>query len=401
MKFFCLLLTIAVLASCGGGGGNVNLQPQTDTEQTPTVTNPPPVDPAVAELMTQLNAARAEIAGIPAAEHLELRINALEESLPTADIETLRRRLAEIMQEIQNIKSPPVDDSPAAACNANGMQWADFGIDSGIEPFCRQCPPSVPILNGNSCMAAVDDSPPDDPPPDDPPPADDSPTLSAFDTEEYQANGMYDAIQPLYAYERGYFGQGVTVAVVEYRPDFNVKHPDLAANYITVNIDGLGNHRVTATLSSFDFEDDHASRVAGLIGATRNGIGMHGIAPEVKMIPFSSAWITYTDVLGEFIETRKLTHQYIRENNIPIVNNSWSGQFSPERPVSVLLTMASSSRDRFVEAIGDTDSIYVWGSGNNGFSTPSSQALLPLFQDNLITNWVVAMAVDENENIQN
>ena len=357
MKHFCFMIFIIALAGCGGGGGGggVDLQPQTDSAEMM----------ALAADLAAAKTAIANSADIPPETRtaLESRIDKLEQSLQNAEavVAELRMSLEEILQEIQNI--PPVDNMPT-----------------------DETPDDM-----------LTDETPDDMPTDETP----EPMSSVFDTEEYQANGMYKAIQPLYAYERGYFGQGVTVAVVEYRPDFNVKHPDLAANYITVNIDGLGNHRVTATLSSFDFEDDHASRVAGLIGATRNGIGMHGIAPEVKMIPFSAAGRTYTDVLGEFIETRKLTHQYIRENNIPIVNNSWSGQFSPERPVSVLLTMASSSRDRFVEAISDTDSIYVWGSGNNGFSTPSSQALLPLFQDNLITNWVVAMAVDENENIQN
>ena len=377
------MIFIVVLTGCGGGGG-VDLQPQTGS--------------AAMELAADLAAAKMAIANsdIPPETRtaLESRIDALEQSLQNAEavVAELRMSLEEILQNIQNIKSPPVDDSPTDE-TLDDMPTNETPDDMPT----NETPDDMPTDETPDDMPT--DETPDDMPTDETP----EPMPSVFDTEEYQANPMYEAIQPLYAYEQNYFGQGVTVAVVEYRSDFNVKHPDLAANYITATIDGLGYFRVTGKIypdtPSGIVDDDHASRVAGLIGATRDGIGMHGIAPEVKMIPFSAALRTYTDVLGEPpIETQKLTHQYIRENNIPIVNNSWGGQYSPERPVSVLLTTSRDikSAKKFSDSVGDTDSIYVWASGNNRFSTPSAQSLYPLFQPHLEKNWVVVMGVNEN-----
>ena len=403
MKLIYLLITVAILASCGGGGGGMSAEP-------PTVD-----DSAAMELAADLAAAKMAIANsdIPPETRtaLESRIDVLEQSLQNAEavVAELRMSLEEILQNIQNIKSPPVDDSPTDE-TPDDMPTNETPDDMPTNETpddmpTNETPDDMPTDETPDDMPTdetPDDMPTDETPDDMPTDETPEPMPSVFDTEEYQANPMYEAIQPLYAYEQNYFGQGVTVAVIEYRPDFNVKHPDLTANYITATIDGLKHSRVTGKIypdtPSGIVDDDHASRVAGLIGATRDGIGMHGIAPEVKMIPFSAAVRSYTGLGKPPIETRKLTHQYIRENNIPIVNNSWGGQYSPERPLSVLLTTSRDikSAKKFSDSVGDTDSIYVWASGNNRFSTPSSQSLYPLFQPHLEKNWVVVMGVNEN-----
>ena len=244
--------------------------------------------------------------------------------------------------------------------------------------------------------------------------------LSTFDTEEYRRNPMYEDIQPLYAYQKGYFGQGVTVAVIEARTGYVLDHPDLAPNYITATVNdiavgvGIADSRVNS----------HASGVAGIIGAVRDGVGMHGIAPEVKMLPFSGSPFYYRDTPtpGSFERIPNLTVvlRYIRENNIPIVNNS-RGSNLIQKSVSDILEDPEQQRNAalYNEYVGDTDSIWVWAAGNDRFHgsnfysrsramiRPSPQSLYPLHQgsEDLEKNWVVAIALspidtfDANYNI--
>ena len=402
MKLIYLLITVAVLAACGGGGG-VDMQTPTDTEQ------PPTVDPAVAELMTQLNAARAQIEGIPAAEQLKLRIDALEDALAnaTATIEALKLSLADILQEIQNIKSSP-NDMPTDE-TPNDMPTDETPNDMPTDETPNDMPTDE-TPNDMPTDETPNDMPTDETPNDMPTDETPEPTPSAFDTVEYQANPMYEILNPLYAYDRGYFGKGVTVAVIEYRSDFNVAHPDLAANYVTVTIDGILHYRVTGIIvpdtAANIVDDDHASRVAGLIGATRNSVGMHGIAPEVKMIPFSASKGCFNcGEDGGYVENQLVVGQYIRDNHIPIVNNSWGGGDGGP-PLAVRLTTERSMRNarQYNDVVGDSDTIWVWAAGNLklGYTKyPNTQAYYPHFHTRLEKNWLVAIAVDSNMTIAN
>ena len=222
------------------------------------------------------------------------------------------------------------------------------------------------------------------------------PTSPTYDTAEYRKNLMYDHINPLYAYEQGYFGDGVTVAVVEYHTGYVYDHPDLAANYVIPYIPGIEYHD--------SHINSHAARVAGLIGGALDGVGMHGIAPGVEMLPFGAA-NAYYNTHGERALNLPVVAQYIRDNNIPIVNNSWGG--ITYLSVNEILNsgVLNHSAHEFYDYIHGTDSIWVWRAGNEGLNTesnarPSPNALYPFFLGGLEENWLVAIAVDENENIQ-
>ena len=438
MKLVYSMIFIVVLTGCGGGGGgNMDLQPSP-----PDMVEPPSVDPEIMELLTQLAAARDEIVGIPGTEQLVARIDDLEKSLPTADLETINMLLADILQEIRIIKSPPPPDTPTATeCHAQSQIL--------VGDNCQECPPNMQF-NENQCVdipptatechadkkILVDDNCQECPPNmqfnenqcvDIPPTAaechadkkilvDDQcqscvnqifvgdrcescppnmaagvnrcvETAATFDTAEYRRNPMYEAIQPLYAYQHGYFGQGVTVAVIEVYADYNVGHPDLAANYITATIDGLFHRRVTAIRDSSQVEDDHSSRVAGVLGAVLDGNGMHGIAPKVKMIPLSSPHRTERIPLANYLR-----------DNIPIVNNSYSSHSGLS--VSFLLTAGFAgirpAAARYNDFYADTDIVFVWGSGNRGFDNPSSNSLYPALFEDLQKNWLVAIAANRN-----
>ena len=334
MKLFCLLLTVAVLAGCGGGGGggmSVETPPTNNMPMPPADTDRISFQNELADAKTLLST--AEISESEKSAYTKF-INTLEESLQneTRPITELRMLLEDILQEIQNIKSPPS--------------------------------PSVTVT---------------------------PPMPSEFDTAEYQANPMYEHIKPLYAYEQGYFGQGVTVLINESVPGgggFYPNHPDLAANYITtITIDGIDNDDLDG--SPGFTSGTHGAAVAGILGAVRNDEGMHGIAPEVKMIPLHGG-----------SNDNKFLGPYLRDNNIPIINHSLGSNGG--KTLSVLLTTLGyiNSTRHFNNNFKDSDTIFVWAAGNESESEPSPQSLYPHFHENLQSLWIVAMAVDADEEIR-
>jgi subtilisin family serine protease len=77
-------------------------------------------------------------------------------------------------------------------------------------------------------------------------------------------------------------GQGVRVAIID--TGIDTEHPDLAGrfelvrNYVDEDLEGLR-------------RDRHGTQVAGLIAAAaNNGIGIVGVAPEVKLIALKACW---------------------------------------------------------------------------------------------------------------
>ena len=184
---------------------------------------------------------------------------------------------------------------------------------------------------------------------------------SEFDTEEYRGGpgniDEYDDMRLSYAYERGYFGKGVTVALL-HEPGYAIDHPDLAANYITASIAGISDFRLTSTMNIV------AEIAAGLIGATRNGEGMHGVAPEVKMVPLPGGYDAYK---------QESVASYLRESNIPIINN---GSRHDLEKLSVIN-----------DFVGDSDAIWVW-SGD-----AVDVQFAPLTYPRLQTLWVSAIAL--------
>lgn len=107
----------------------------------------------------------------------------------------------------------------------------------------------------------------------------DNPPLSGDDDFFFDLQWGHDAVDAPEAWEAGYRGKGVQVAVLD--GGFDLDHPDLAPN---INYD-----------LSVDFTDQgleyglpdpfsHGTHVAGTIAAADNGYGTIGIAPEAELI---------------------------------------------------------------------------------------------------------------------
>ncbi len=123
---------------------------------------------------------------------------------------------------------------------------------------------------------------------------------------EYHGSGASEVINAAAAYQAGYTGKGIIVAISD---DYvNLAHPDFASkDYITY---------INAPDSDFNWElNTHGTHVAGIATAARNGSKMHGVAYDAGVIS-----VDKNDDDG-FSE--------IDPSKVKLVNASWAGHRFP------------------------------------------------------------------------
>ena len=136
------------------------------------------------------------------------------------------------------------------------------------------------------------------PPPPNPVPAPPAPTPPApaptpappnFDTAEFQNQSGLSIINALPAYDAGGDGSGVIVSIIDTgidlnNPEFEGRiHPD-SADLVIAGIVAPGD--VRAGGPTLQDNDDHGTPVASIIGAARDDVAVHGVAPEAELLIF-------------------------------------------------------------------------------------------------------------------
>ena len=206
---------------------------------------------------------------------------------------------------------------------------------------------------------------------------------SAFNTAEFRSNYALGNVSVLSTYEAGYTGAGQTVAIID--TGFDLNHFDLNANISASSIDSVVNSFVTV-----DDVDGHGTAVAGVIGAEKNGFGMHGIAYEATLLAIRA------DALGScfpvlncgFIDPDLADAvDYAVAQGAGVINMSLGGAAPRDE---VLTTAMKNATDAGV--------IIVIASGNESTANPSYPALYA--QDATYGGLIIAVgAVDQNDNI--
>ena len=278
----------------------------------------------------------------------------------------------------------------AATCHALGR----ILVGGSLSGSCESCPEDMQFKD-NKCVAAD----------------------SKFITVEYRANSGLEYINVLYAYDRGYFGQGVTVVNME---RVLASHEDLRANVLTMDINVDYSDTDFSNFSNYDFDGDawdeyyakyngdrfakeylnflvndlgrdidesrfdvvfHGTATGGIIVAEKNNIGGHGVAPQAKLIPIPLGGFRSARYFsGDPTKSNTTDLQYIIDNKIPIVNHS--------------IWLNSRIRSGLVdyELVKDSDSIFVWSSGNRGrphSESDNNHITLPFNIPDLEDNWLI------------
>ena len=197
----------------------------------------------------------------------------------------------------------------------------------------------------------------------------DSPVKSEYDDAEFNANYSLRQMNALYAYENGYFGQGVTIATSE---EVRETHEELAANAVslTTTIAGIGKPVSSAGVPR------HGTQVIGVAVAARNGKGFHGVAPQAKFLSFDSEMN---------IEARRTLFM---ELGIPIYNS----------PFSISQGNLGYSATLYATQYAGLDIVHVNSRGNTDL--PSDGApLIPIIEPSLEPQWIVVAGLNEDNTL--
>lgn len=236
----------------------------------------------------------------------------------------------------------------------------------------------------------------------------------SFRTDEYKNIGenVLDLINAADAYAQGYTGKGVTVGVTDVSV-VNFAHPEFAGkDNNTVVHDVLNGNYGNLTWSNLN----HATHVAGIVAANKDGAGMHGVAFNAG-IASSSAAALYDQVNSPyeapgFSTAISMYDYYLTNPDIKIINNSWG---SPGVHISTIQnendfydSQSGAANDDGLKAMGKAvhnDKLLVFCAMNEGNLTATGQSDLDIltgdkaFNDNIITVTAAkANSFTKNEN---
>ena len=208
---------------------------------------------------------------------------------------------------------------------------------------------------------------------------------SDFETEEYFKSNGLAIINASTAYSKGYTGKGITVGISDTpvnftSPEFDTKQhsyqaDDFYPSYIDEN---ETEHNVTD--SDYWQFMDHGSIVAGIAAASRNGVGMHGVAFDGELV--GSSWFdSYSYWNGADVRPG-WADVFLDDPAIKIVNCSWGDRDYPLELVEENETIREFM-DRYCKGTIDgkvftlinsplgKDKLFVWSAGNDGYPMPA------------------------------
>ncbi|MEM9706254.1 MAG: S8 family peptidase [Pseudomonadota bacterium] len=196
-----------------------------------------------------------------------------------------------------------------------------------------------------------------------PPPA---PPPPNFNTVEFQTNAGLAQINALPAYDAGLDGDGVTVAIIDTgidvdNPEFAGRISPASADLVTAPFVGFSNARIGG--ADLNDIEGHGTSVASIIGAARDSVGVHGVAPEANLLVFrANDNVDQLVILGGAIDEaiRRTVNQGAGVLNLSLGSNQ------------------SGARTDFQNIFSRTsqgDVVTVIAAGNEGLPSPEESAL--------------------------
>lgn len=238
-------------------------------------------------------------------------------------------------------------------------------------------------------------------------------TGTAFHTDEYKrmGNGTTGSTSPLAfvcasnAYAKGYTGDGIKVGVI----DTGVLTGGTTGYSNTTHTDLDGNHATFTSGSDARFNDStpndfngHGTHVAGIIGAEKNGSGMHGIAYDSTLYTFRAMNSAGSGNATHFANSM----QNAINAGVDIINNSWNANFGADgiadtdvfadgcSTASGCEAIIGSTFYSKLEAAGNAGKINVWAAGNDSNSNPHVVAGAALYDTDFSQTTVIVVATD-------
>ena len=188
------------------------------------------------------------------------------------------------------------------------------------------------------------------------------------------------------AYDNHYAGFYASVAVADTGVDGT--HPELSDIKA-----GRSWHGSQQGLSD---PDGHGTHVTSLIAASRDEVGMHGLAPLTKVTSYrifngGGSFGAYTG--GQIMPTL-VSHAKAR--HIDVINNSWASNFEITDLSKSSVTSSLGSELSAWRAAVRGGMVMVWAAGNDGDEQVSIRAGLPYYHSDLRAGWLAVVSVDED-----
>ena len=224
-----------------------------------------------------------------------------------------------------------------------------------------------------------------------------------FRTTEFKKDWGLATIKAEHAYARGATGKDVVVAVVDTGVD--IQHKELQGQIAN------GGSVVRDGGPAMTDGHSHGTHVAGTIAAKRDGQGMHGVAPEAKILP-----IKYLDdgVEGSVtLGTKEALDRQVAYG-ARVSNNSWGQRTTVGNAYrsKTIADLSESERSYYTNSIAslykaaqNAGIVFVFAAGNNTTgdtsiaAQPSFYAALPLLAPELAGQWLAVVNIASNGKI--
>lgn len=225
-----------------------------------------------------------------------------------------------------------------------------------------------------------------------------------FRTDEYyymggekgKGNSPLDAIKAAEAYAQGYTGKGITLGIVD--AYVNLSHREFLNkdnSYIIGEIPEDMNWK----------DNNHGSHVAGIMSASKDGYGMHGVAFKSNFV--SGNWIS----INGKTENENIIEAYDYLNtreDIKIINNSWGILMYIDELHNIdkdsqgkkgLLELIENGEilneiNILKETMKSYNKLLIFSNGNFGHITPDLYPLLSYLDKDVQNNIIGVMALN-------
>lgn len=225
-----------------------------------------------------------------------------------------------------------------------------------------------------------------------------APSGAPWETPEYLRSGVLKQINAAGAYALGYTGAGVKVGVAD--TGLWTTHPEFAGRLLP-GFDFVMNKPILADAPQ-DW-DGHGTHVNGIIGAARDGTGMHGVAFNASLIPTRLGSGPSFD-LDEYASA---PWPFLAAHGASIVNASYALANCHDNPDRCHLSqftrkdMEALFPKTVQRAIGTaTDGVLmVVAAGNDSQADPDVLPALPHLVPELRGNWLAVVSLDPENRI--
>lgn len=172
-----------------------------------------------------------------------------------------------------------------------------------------------------------------------------NPPASGDDDFYFDLQWGHDAVNATEAWNNGYTGKGVRVAIID--GGYDLDHPDLAANidmYASMDFTGEGlGYGLGDTFS-------HGTHVAGTVAAADNGFGVIGIAPDATLILLKALRDegsgSFGDVAAAIVHAANV--------DADVINMSLGASFPASEPGAAALKVMMSRATNYAHHAGVT-----------------------------------------------